>query len=137
MFFFDRSIKFLQVTKTFASPKDFIYVLLTHTDTVFLLKHLPTEIVIFKNGCYQMKCFSGDSFSILGTGFANISPPFLVSSEVQTRYSKILKYSEQYIRNHLSGIKVRIWTGSEYDVVFNFSCIASCSLTKAFTYSCM
>ena len=92
-----------------------------------------------------MKCFSGDSFSVLGIGFANISPTFLISCEVQTRYSKILKYSEQYIRNHLSGTKVRIWTGSEYDVALNmmlnmmlhFSCIASCSLTKTFTYSCM
>ena len=35
----------------------------THTNIVFLFKHLPTEIVIFKNVCYQMKCFSGDSFS--------------------------------------------------------------------------
>ena len=62
---------------------------------------------------------------------------FLISCEVQTRYSKILKYSEQYIRDHLSGTKVRIWIGSEYDAVFNFSCIASCNLTKTFTFSCM
>ena len=127
----------MQVTKTFATSKSVIYVLLAHTNTVFLFKHLPTEISIFKNVCLYMKCFSGDSFSILGTGFANISPTFLISCEVQTRYSKILKYSEQYIRNHLSGTKVRIWIGSEYDVAFNFSCIASCSLTKTFTYSCM
>ena len=84
-----------------------------------------------------MKCFSGDSFSFLGAGFANISPAFLISCEFQTRYSKALKYSEQYIRDHLSGTKVRIWIGSEYDAVFNFSCIASCNLTKTFTFFCM
>ena len=84
-----------------------------------------------------MKCFKGDSFSFLGAGFANISPTFLVSCEVQTSYSKILKYSEQYIPDHLSDTKVGIWTGSEYDAVFSFSCIALCKLTKTFTFSGM
>ena len=75
----------------------------THTNIVFLFRHLPTEIAIFINVCYQMKCFGGDSFSFfLGTGFANIPPTFLISCEVGTRYSKTLKYSEQYIRDHLS-----------------------------------
>ena len=37
----------------------------------------------------------------MDTGFANISPIFLIS--YQTKYSKTLKYSEQYIRDHLSG----------------------------------
>ena len=69
-------------------------------------------------------------FSFLGAGFANISPTFLVSCEVQTRYSKTSKHSEQYIREHLSGTKARIWICSEYDVIFNFSCIALCNLTK-------
>ena len=78
----------------------------THTNIVFLFRHLPTEIGIFINVCYQMKCFS-------------------ISCEVQTRYSKKLKYSEQYIRDHLSGTKVRIWIYSEYEAIFNFSCIAS------------
>ena len=41
-------------------------------------------------------------FPFLGTGFANIPPTFLISCEVGTRYSKTLKYSEQYIRDHLS-----------------------------------
>ena len=75
------------------------------------------------------------AFTFLGTGFANIPPDFLISCEVQTRYLKTLKYSEQYIRDHLSGTKVRIWIGSEYDAVFHFSCIASCNLTKTFTDS--
>ena len=44
-----------------------------------------------------------------GAGFANIPPTFLISCEVQTRYSKTLKYYEKYIRDHLSGTKVRIW----------------------------
>ena len=43
-----------------------------------------------------------------GAGFANILPTFLISCEVQTRYSRILKYFEQYIRDHLSGTKVKI-----------------------------
>ena len=46
-----------------------------------------------------------DSFSFLGAGFANIPPNFLISYEVQTRYSETMKYSEQYIRDHLSGTK--------------------------------
>ena len=55
--------------KILASYKDFCKLQFlfmysfTHTNIVFLFKHLPTEIVIFKNVCYQMKCFSGDSFS--------------------------------------------------------------------------
>ena len=50
---------------------------------------------------------------------------------------KTLKYSEQYIRDHLSGTRVRVWIGSEYDAVFSFSCIASCNLNKTFTFSYM
>ena len=66
-----------------------------------------------------MKCFSDESFSFFsGAGFANISPTFLISCEAQTSYSRILKYSEQYIRDHLLGTNVRIWIGSEYDAVF-------------------
>ena len=74
-------------------------------------------------------------FPFLGTGFANIPPTFLISCEVGTRYSKTLKYSEQYIRDHLSGTKVRIWICSEYDAVFNFSYTVLCHLTKSVTFS--
>ena len=35
----------------------------THTNIVFLFRHLPTETVTFINVCYHMKCFSGDRFS--------------------------------------------------------------------------
>ena len=59
-------------------------------------------------------------FPFLGAGFANIPPTFLISSEVQTKYSKTLKYSEQYIRDHLSGTKVGLWTYSEYHAAFIF-----------------
>ena len=93
----------------------------THSNIVFLFRHLLTEIFIFINVCYQMKCFNGDSFSFfLGAGFANIPPTFLI----QIRYSKTLKYSEKYIRDHLSGTKVRIWICSECDAVFYFSCMS-------------
>ena len=122
-FLFESSKQSFQVTKL----NVFIYVL--------LYRHLPTEIVIFINVCYQMKCFSCDSFSFLGADFANIPPTFLTSFEVQRRYSKILKYSELCIRDHLSGTKVRIWTCSEHDAVFSFSCIAMCNLTKLFTFT--
>ena len=57
-------------------------------------------------------------FPFLGVGFANISPTFLISCEVQIRHLKTLKYSEQYIRDPLSGTEVRIWVCSEYDAVF-------------------
>ena len=81
----------------------------THTNIVFFFfMYLPTKIVIFINVCYQMKCFSGDSFPFLRAGFTNIPPTFLIPCEVQTRYSKTLKYSELYIQDHLSGTKVRI-----------------------------
>ena len=65
------------------------------------------------------------AFPFSGAGFANISLAFLISCEAQTSYLRILTYSEQYIRDYLSGTKVRIWIGSEYDAVFDFSCIIS------------
>ena len=37
--------------------------LFMYSFTNLLFRHLPTEIVIFINVCYQMKCFSGESFS--------------------------------------------------------------------------
>ena len=55
--------------KILASYKDFCQLQLLfmysfiHDNTFFLFKHLNTEIVIFKNVCYQINCFSGDSFS--------------------------------------------------------------------------
>ena len=109
----------------------------TETNKVFLFKHLLTEIDIFKNVCYQKKCFSGDSFSFFRSRFYQYFTYVLISCEFQTKYLKILKYSAQYIRDHLSGTRVRIWMGSEYDAVFSFSCIASCNLTKTFGFSCM
>ena len=63
VFFFESSIKLLQVAKFL-----FMYSF-THTNIVCLFKHLPTEIAIFKNVCYQMKCFSGDSFSFFSSRF--------------------------------------------------------------------
>ena len=90
-----------------------------HTNIVCHFRHLPTEIVIFINVCYQVKCFSGDSFSFLVAAFANIPPTFLISCEVQTRYSRTLKYSEQYIQDHLLGTKVIL--ESYHLFTFNFA----------------
>ena len=59
-------------------------------------------------------------YSFLRADFANVQPTFLISCAVHTRYSKTLKYSEQFFRHHLLGTKVRIWICSEYDAVFNF-----------------
>ena len=70
-------------------------------------------------------------FPFLGAGFANIPPTFLISCEVQTR---TLKYSEQYIRDHLAVTKVIICICSEYDDVFNLSYIAFSNLTKSCTF---
>ena len=62
----------------------------THTNIAFLFRHLSTEIVIFINVCYQI---SGNVivFRFLGRSFANFPPTFLISCEVQTRYSIMLK----------------------------------------------
>ena len=55
--------------KILASYKDFCKLqflfmyFFTHINKVFLFKHLAAEILIFKNICYWMKCFSDDSFS--------------------------------------------------------------------------
>ena len=125
----------MQVTKTFASCKVFVMYCFTHINIVYLFRHLPIEIVIFINVCHQMKCFSGDGFSFFWEQVLLIFHLlFLISCEVRTRYSKTLKYSEQYIRDHLSGARVRIWICSEYDAGFNFSCIALCSLTKSLLF---
>ena len=72
-------------------------------------------------------------FPFLGAGFSNIARTFFISFEVQTRHSKPLKDSEQYIQDHLSGTKVGIWICCEYDAVFIFSYIVLCNLTKPFT----
>ena len=48
----------------------------THTNIVFLFKHLPTEIVLFIHVCYQMKCFSSDSFSFFRNRFYQYSSIF-------------------------------------------------------------
>ena len=99
-----KQYKILASSKTFASCKVFIYVLLySH---VCLFKNLPTEIIISKNVWWSVSVVL--TFPFLGAGFANISPTFLISCEVQTKYSKMLKYSEQYIQDHLSGTKIRI-----------------------------
>ena len=85
-----------------------------------------------------MNCFSDGSFNFFQEQVLLIFHlPVLISCEVQTRYSRILKHSGQYIRDHLSGTKVRIWIGSEFDAVFTFSCVVSCNLTKTFTFFCM
>ena len=55
--------RLLQVTKFL------IMYSFTHTNIVFLFRHLSTEIAIFINVCYQMKCFSGDSFSFFRSRF--------------------------------------------------------------------
>ena len=107
--FFKKAVYNSFMFQRFTSCKVLDYVrLYSHQYSVFFFRYVPTEIVIFIKVCYQMKCFSGDSFPYLGAGFINIPPTFLISSEVQTSYSKTLKYSELYIQDQLSGIKVII-----------------------------
>ena len=57
----------------------------THTNIVFLFRHVPTEIAIFTKVCYQMKCFCGDNFPLFRSRFCQYSTYFLISCEVQTR----------------------------------------------------
>ena len=45
----------------------------TRTNKFFLFRHLPTEVFIFINVIYQMKCFSGDSFSFFASRFCKYS----------------------------------------------------------------
>ena len=103
----------MQVTKTFASCKVFLYVLLYY--------------FIFQAPIYW-KCYFNKRFLLI----FRLHFWFHV---ISTRYSNTLKYSQQYIWHHLSGTKVRIWICSGYEAAFNFSCIASCNLPKSFTFS--
>ena len=41
----------------------------SHTNILFLFRCLPTEILIFINVCYQMKCFGDDSVSCFRNRF--------------------------------------------------------------------
>ena len=45
----------------------------TYTNIEFLFRHLPNEIFIFTNVCYQTKYFSGDSFSFFRSRFCKDS----------------------------------------------------------------
>ena len=108
---------------------------------------LCTPLLLYFSGTYLLKLSFSQMFvtrwsvsvvivfPFLGVGFANIPPTFFISCEVQTKYSKTLKYSQQYIWGYLSGTKLRIWVCSEYDAIFNFSCIALCNITESFTFS--
>ena len=88
---------FCKLQRLLLIAKFFLMYFFTHFNIFFLFKHLPTEIVIFINVSYQVKCFSGDWFSFLGEGFANIPRTFLISCEVEESYSKTLKCSQQYL----------------------------------------
>ena len=122
----------MQVTKTFASCKVFVYerfLCFTFQTATYWNCHLHKRFLpdeVFQWWWF----FSGDGFPFFRAGFANIPSTFLISCEVQTMYSKALKYSQQYIWDHLPGTKVRICICSEHDAVFNSSCIAFCNLTS-------
>ena len=103
----------------------------THTNIVFLYRHLPTENVIFMTFVTRWSVSVVIDFPFLEAGFSNIPPTFLISFEVQTR---TLKYSEHYTRDHLAVNKVRTWICPEYDAVFNLPCIAFCKLAKSCTF---
>ena len=49
--------------------KSLIMCSFTHTNTVFLFRHLTAKIVIFINVCCQMKGFSSDRFSLFRSKF--------------------------------------------------------------------
>ena len=81
--------KLLQVAK-FSFMHSF-----THTNIVSLFRHLPTVIFIFIKVFTRWIVSMAIVLPLLGAGFANILPTLLILCEVQTRYSKALKYSEQ------------------------------------------
>ena len=81
------------ITQYFHLGVFFLKSLFMYSFTILRFRQLPTEIVIFINVCYQINCFSGDSIPFFGVCFANVPPTVLISCEVQTWYSKTLKYS--------------------------------------------
>ena len=101
--------RFLQVAKFL-----FMYSF-THTSEYkkhglcFVFRHLPTEIIIFINVCYQMKCFRGDSFSFFRSRFcyySNYLFDFMWSSNKVFKDNKIfrtvhlrpyIRYQEKYL----------------------------------------
>ena len=60
----------------------------THTNIVFLFRHLPNEIVIFINVLYQIKCFSGDSFFFF-SGICNRLNFILIINKVSLSLANI------------------------------------------------
>ena len=62
-----------------------------HTNIVFLSRHLPTEIVIFINASYQMKCFIGDSFSFFENRFCEYSSYFFDFTCISYKVFKCIK----------------------------------------------
>ena len=138
MFFFESSIKFLQSHKDFCKLQRFcLYApLLKLTKSSFLSTYL-LKLTSSKTFVTRKSVSVVIAFPFFRSRFYQYFTYVLISCEFQTKYLKILKYSAQYIRDHLSGTRVRIWMGSKYDAVFSFSCIASCNLTKTFGFSCM
>ena len=124
VFFFESSIWILQVTKTFASRKVFVYILLYSHSLSF---QAPTN---WNFHLHKRLLPDGVSvvivFPFLGGGFGNIPLTFLIPCEVQTRYSKTFKYSEQYIHQYILNRPFIRYQGKNLDLIwiwwcFNFS----------------
>ena len=88
--FSESSIKFLQVTKFFFNYS------FTHTNIVFLFKHLMSSSKTFVT--------RWSVSVVIAFPFQNILISF---NALIWGHSKILKYSEKCIWDHLSGTKVR------------------------------
>ena len=58
-----------KLQRLFQIVKFLIMYSFNHTNIVFLSRHQHTEIVIFINVCYQMKCFAGDIYSFFRSRF--------------------------------------------------------------------
>ena len=74
----------------------------THTNIAFFFRHLPTEIVIFINIYYQMKCFIGDRFSFFRSKFCYYSTYFFYfmwsSNKVLKDIKTLSVHSRTFIR---------------------------------------
>ena len=111
--------RLLQVAKFFL-----LQCVLPYTNIVFLFRHLYTEVFIFINVASRWSV----SVVIASFFWEQVLLIFQLLSWFRVKF-------KQDFGNHLSGTKVRIWIHSEYNVVFNFSCLTSCNLTNPLTFS--
>ena len=76
VFFLKAMYNSCKLQRPLQAEKFFFMYSVTYTNILFLFRHLPTEIGIFINVCYQKICFSGDSPSFFTSRFCKCSTYF-------------------------------------------------------------